>query len=128
MANYFLQSQVNTEKPIEEVVEAASRAMRRVGGGITSSGNTLNVMNGVNGVSMAFVSTLNARIEVEKNKDDKYTINASITKTPNVLFWVSLVAGFCILVSWVLNILYLTSDPTPQYQAALDQIHNELDK
>ncbi len=129
MAIYFTEVDVKTDKSIEEVIDATKRALRRVGGGINSSGNNIRVMNGANGVSMAFMSTLSAIIEVQEHKDNKFTINATITKTPNAMFWVALVAGFCLfLISWILNILYFVSDPTPQYQMALDQVQNELDK
>ena len=126
MATYNLQKIVRTEQPIDDVVEATELAFSRLGGSLNVAGNTINISQGKNGVSMAFLSSYHARVDIRENKKG-YKVQVQITRSPDVIFWLALIAGLCVILTWALNIMYFVSDPSQQYQMALDRIEDELD-
>ena len=119
---------IQTSAPMEEVVKRVSQALlSTVGGNIIEQGDTIHVKGGTNGVSMAFAADISAVISINKQNDSEYLVQANVNKSPNALFWISLIIGFFVfLLSWIVNIMYLFVDPAPAYQGALAQAQSML--
>jgi hypothetical protein len=106
-----------------QALEAAADALRRVGGAMQRGPDALNIINGANGVNMAFTAELTARITARARPDGSFEVECSISQRPSTLFWVCLVVGFfCMQPLWVVCLLYFMVDPLPVYQMALDSI------
>mgnify|MGYP006943099073 CR=1 FL=1 len=101
--------------------------MRRLGGALQRSGDSITIHNGATGVNMAFMAELQATITLKRKSNDEYEIYCDILYKPNGLFWACLVVGFfCLWFLWILNFLYLMVDPLPAYQSILDRIPNKI--
>lgn len=123
-------TQVTTTKSLDDVTDAVVIAMRRLGGQVIPRNNTIEVIDGSSGVDYAFVAKLHATVCVSQNKkkDNTYDIDCQIRYSPNSVFWICLVAGFCLFaITWVGCILYFCINPVPAYQQALDRVRAELE-
>jgi hypothetical protein len=120
--------QLKTSEPIEEVVEAVQLSLRRLGGQVLVKDNTIIVTDGSQGVSLGFLAKIKATVTISPSKRKKgaYDIDCQIIRKPSEIFWICLVLGFCLLITWAGNIAYLFVDPIPAYQQALDRAQYEL--
>jgi hypothetical protein len=80
-------------------------------------------------VSCAFVAKFQAFVSITQNKkkENTFDIDCQIRWSPNSVFWLCLIVGFCLIITWIGNLLYLFIDPVPSYQQALDRVQAELD-
>jgi len=123
---YF--SQLNTAKPIEEVMQAAKSAFRSVGGTMQETPSGLWIRQGTNGVSFAFSADMNAYVNVRQIKEDRYEVECQVRWGLNALSWVCLVVGFFIFgILWIVPLLFLFINPDNAYQQALYRIQTYLD-
>jgi hypothetical protein len=122
-------TQVKTTQSLEEVTDAVVIALRRLGGQVFPRGSTIEVVDGNAGVSCAFVAKFQAFVSITQNKkkENTFDIDCQIRWSPNSVFWLCLIAGFCLIITWIGNLLYLFIDPVPSYQQALDRVQTELD-
>lgn len=122
-------AQVKTSQSLEDVVDAVSLAMRRMGGRVDSRDAAVEVFDGTAGVTFAFMAKFHASIRVSKSKkkENVYDIDCQVRYSPNGIFWVCLISGFCLLLPWVGNVLYVFMDPAVSYQQALDRVQIELE-
>jgi hypothetical protein len=123
-------TQVKTTQSLEEVVDAVQVALRRLGGQVLPRGSTIEIIDGNAGISFAFLAKFQAFVSINQNKkkENVFDIDCQIRWSPNSIFWICFIAGFCLfLVTWIINVLYLFIDPIPSYQQALDRVQAELD-
>ena len=122
-------TQVNTNQSLEEVTDAVVVAMRKLGGQVIPRGSTIEVIDGTSGVDLAFVAKFQANVCVTKNKkkENTYDIDCQIRYSPNGVFWICLISGFCLFLPWIGNILYLFINPVTSYQQTLDRVQAELE-
>ncbi len=121
-------TQIKTDQSLEEVTDAVMLGMRRLGGQVIPRGTTIEVIDGVAGIDLAIVAKFQAVVSITQNKkkDDTYDIDCQIRYSPNGVFWLCFIAGFCLFIPWVGNVLYLFIDPMPAYQQVLDRVQAEL--
>lgn len=130
MASKTTFTQIKTTQSLEEVTDAVVIAMRRLGGEVFPRGSsTVEVTNGNAGISCAFVAKFQAFITITQNKkkENTFDIDCQIRWSPNDVFWLFFIMGWCLLITWIGNLLYLFIDPVPSYQQALDRVRAELD-
>jgi uncharacterized protein (DUF1330 family) len=129
MASKTVFTQVKTTQSLEEVTDAVTTSMRRLGGQVFPRGGTIEVIDGNAGVSCAFVAKFQAFVSITRNKkkENTFDIDCQIRWSPNSIFWICLIAGLCLVFTWIGNLLYLFIDPVSQYQQALDRVQAELD-
>jgi hypothetical protein len=122
-------TQVNTTQSLEEVTDAVIIAMRRLGGQVIPRGSAIEVIDGTSGIDLAFVAKFQANICINENKkkENTYDIDCQIRYSPNSVFWICLVAGFCLFLPWIGNVLYLFINPVTSYQQTLDRVQAELE-
>lgn len=120
---------MKTTQSLEEVTDAVVIALRRLGGQVFPRGSTIEVVDENAGIPFAFLAKFQAFVSITQNKkkDNTFDIDCQIRWIPNSVFWLCLIAGFCLLFPWIGNLLYLFIDPVPSYQQALDRVQAELD-
>lgn len=120
MGNKSISYTITSSKSIDEVVAAVKTALRPVGGTIRDFGaNGIQVTEGKEGISMAFLYEIEAMLKVVELGNNKFDIQCNITWKPSMMFWVCLIAGLFILVPWIANIAYAVIDPSKKYMEIL---------
>ena len=122
-------AQVKTDQSFEDVVDAVVLEMRRMGGQVIARDGTIEVVDGTSGVALAFVAKFHANIRVSANKkkENVYDLDCQIRYSPNSIFWICLISGFCLVLPWVGNVLYVFIDPAASYQQVLDRVQVEVE-
>jgi len=123
-------AEVQTTRSLEEVTDAAVLEMRKLGGQVIARNGTIEVIDGTSGINFAFLAKFQANIYISPNKkkDNTYNIDCQIRYSPNSVFWICLILGFCLFtITWIGNALYFFINPVPAYQQALNRVQAELD-
>jgi hypothetical protein len=125
----YAETTIKTDKSISEVVEATVRTLRRSGGSVTGTGNTIGVTDASGLGSFSFMCHIDGQGRVVEREPGLYRIEFDLTKRPNGIFWICLFLGWCAFgLLWLVNVLYLFVDSTVQreFQVLLDRVSNEL--
>lgn len=122
-------TQLKTDQSLEDVTDAVATAMRRLGGQVSHRGTMIEVIDGNQGVDLATKAKLQAYVSVSKNKkkDKTYDIDCQIRYSPNSVFWICFWLGWCLVITWIGNLLYLFVNPVPAYQQVLNRVQAELE-
>ena len=113
---------IQTSAARADLLKATEDALRRVGGVLMTTGETISIQGGNAGVSTSFASDIQATAVVREKSPGEYEVTCTISTSPNAIFWVCAVVGLCIWPLWIVNVFHFMVDPLPTYQRALDQI------
>ncbi len=118
---------IDTERPIEEVVHAAVKAHQAVGGELTTDRNTIQIKNGIRGVTFGSFDNYTATITIERI-EKSYHLTTKIVSFPNALFWfVAFLGLFTGGLLWIiLLVASLFANPEPVYWQALKDTERYL--
>ncbi|MBN1390681.1 MAG: hypothetical protein JXA22_08585 [Candidatus Thermoplasmatota archaeon] len=121
---------VRTDAPQLVVMEAVRDAIGPLGGTLTTNDEKgiIKLVDGKIGIFGDFMFDCSARFVVKRKEEGKYTIDCSVRKDPNSIFWLILIGGLCagLWPAWFLNIYYLFIDLGKEYQKKLENVDSYL--
>ncbi len=127
MGSKMVFHQIESNKPIEEIVEAATKALSPLGGQINPTVNGLQIIQGKNNIQFGFAADFDAILLINKSNSDKYTLNCTISWKMSTVTIACLIIGLFVFgILWIVPLLYLFIDPSQQYQNALMSISSYL--
>jgi hypothetical protein len=118
---------IESGKPLTDIKEATKKSLMLLGGTVVDFGDGFQVKGGDSGIQMAFVADFESMISIQDQGNNHWNIMATISWSPNTIFWVCLISGFFLVIPWIINILYLFVDPTQAYQQRLFMVNSFLD-
>ncbi|MGA1792854.1 MAG: hypothetical protein ACMUHM_02790 [Thermoplasmatota archaeon] len=128
--DYTFTHTVKSDAPMLVMMEAVQDALSPLGGTVTTNDEKgmINIENGKIGIFGDFMFETSARLIIKKKEEGKYSIKCRVSKDPNYIFWLLLIAGFCtgFWVIWGLNIYYLIIDMGKEYQKRLENLEAHL--
>ncbi|MGA1866671.1 MAG: hypothetical protein ACMUFK_04305 [Thermoplasmatota archaeon] len=128
--DYNFTHSVNTDAPLIVLLEAVQDALSPLGGNVTTNDEKgiLNIADGKMGIFGDFMFDCSATLFIKKKSEGRYDIKCSIRKSPNFIFWLMLIGGFCtgLWPVWVFNIYYLFIDLGKEYQKKLESLETHL--
>lgn len=126
MGNKTIFYTLETDKSLSEVKEATKRSLMFLGGTLYEQGDTFQIKQGANGVNFAFTANIEAVINLRQSTPGKYEFFGTLNWSPNAMFWICLIAGFVIVIPWLIPLLYLFIEPSNAYQQALFRVQGML--
>ena len=118
---------LETDKSLPQVREALMRSLMFLGGTLTGQGDGFQVMQGVNGTSLAFTAKMEAFVNVRQSAPNKYEFFGTLNWSPNGLVWACLIIGFFVFgILWIVPLLYQFVNPVQAYQQALFRVQGML--
>ncbi|MDK2980370.1 MAG: hypothetical protein PWQ55_717 [Chloroflexota bacterium] len=119
--------QIETEKSVEEIRDAAQKAFYSLGGQTTPLGTGLQIIQGKNNVQFGFAADFDAIFSINTVGPKKYSLNCTINWKMSGATIACLIIGFFVFgILWIVPLLYLFIDPSQQYQNALMSINSYL--
>jgi hypothetical protein len=120
MGSKTLFFQLESQKSLAEVQEAASRAFMPLGGQIMQMGSGLEIKQGKQGVQFGFAADFDASLMTRESSPQHYELMCTVNWKMNALSWVCLVVGlFAFGILWIIPLLTLFIDPSGAYNTAL---------
>lgn len=119
--------QLETDKSMDEVKQAAVRAFTMLGGQVKPFGAGLQIIEGKNGVQFGFAADFDALFTINESKPGKYDLSCAVNWKMNTTTIICLVVGIFVFgILWIIPLLYLFIDPSQVYQTTLMSIKSYL--
>lgn len=125
MGSKSLSYTVTSNKKLDEIVLDVKSSFRPLGGVMRDFGtNGIEISGGKEGITFGFLYDIDSMIKIVDLGNNKFDIQCNINWKPNMIFWVCLIAGLFVLVTWIANIAYAVMDPSKKYMETLYKLQS----